>query len=197
VKAFVALPRFGSEATIMTDPLPVEQRHERAGLKLCEHILRNGICAVDFYQAFARFEHEMLQALSLREQGPPCPNCGKPVEVGQVVLPRDDAGEMHVDCAHPFALRYEPSPDEPAPVVLLGEPMRYVPLAHLQSLSSAREEERREGQAEGFAAAIAQLREYSARKPKGSLWYAAEVLAGQLENSRIAQSAIRSSGEKA
>jgi hypothetical protein len=64
-----------------------------------------------------------------REQGPPCENCGKPVEVGQVVLPWDDAGEMHADCERPYSLDYQRGADEPEPVVLLGTPMRYVRLA--------------------------------------------------------------------
>lgn len=59
-----------------------------------------------------------------REQGALCENCGKPVEVGQVVLAWDDVGEMHADCEKPFSLKVEQQADEPEPCVLLGSPMR-------------------------------------------------------------------------
>ncbi len=57
-------------------------------------------------------------------EGAPCENCGKPVQVGQVVIPYDDAGEMHVDCEHPYRLT-----DEQGAQVLLGEPMIRLPLS--------------------------------------------------------------------
>ena len=90
------------------------------------------------------FDAEMIDAIASyaradREQGPPCANCGKPVEVGQVVLPWDDAGEMHADCEHPFSLKYERGDQEPEPVILLGEPMRHVPLAALQAAQHRQE----------------------------------------------------------
>lgn len=46
-------------------------------------------------------------------------------------------------------------------------------------------EMREQGQAEGFAAAVQQLRDYSAQKPPATPWYAASILADQLEQSRI------------
>lgn len=70
-----------------------------------------------------------------REQGPRCPNCLKPVEVGQVVLPWDDhdPGEMHADCERPYRTDHVQQPECPAPCVLIGDPMRQVPLAALAS----------------------------------------------------------------
>lgn len=80
------------------------------------------------------FEQHVL-ARQGAEQGPPCPNCNIPVSVGQLVLCWDDAGEMHVDCSKPYALDYEPGEGDPPPVVLLGSPMRHVPLAALATRS--------------------------------------------------------------
>lgn len=88
----------------------------------------------NFIEAVA---HYALLA-SGREQGPPCENCGKPVEAGQVVIPWDDAGEMHANCDRPFDLHVEPCADTPSPVVLLGSPMRQIPLAALAQLPSNR-----------------------------------------------------------
>lgn len=64
-----------------------------------------------------------------RELGPPCPNCLKPVMVGQVVLPWDDVGEMHADCERPYRTDHIQQPGCPAPCVLIGDPMLQVPLA--------------------------------------------------------------------
>lgn len=47
------------------------------------------------------------------------------------------------------------------------------------------EVERRRGQEEGFAAAVQWLRDRAAIKPPASLWHAAQLLADQLEQSRI------------
>lgn len=69
-----------------------------------------------------------------RELGGPCENCGQPVEPGQIVLPYDDVGEMHANCKAPFSLDYEHCEGNPDPVVLLGSPMRHVPLAALSGL---------------------------------------------------------------
>lgn len=63
-----------------------------------------------------------------REQGGECELCGRPVEVGQVVLPYDDIGEAHADCANPYSLAVERGDDSPEPVLLLGNPMRHFPL---------------------------------------------------------------------
>lgn len=71
-----------------------------------------------------------------RELGAPCENCQKPVEVGQLVVCYDDVGEMHADCDNPFSLEYAPPKDPaPEPVILLGSPMRHVPLALLSTPS--------------------------------------------------------------
>lgn len=45
--------------------------------------------------------------------------------------------------------------------------------------------EREKGQAEGFAAAVQQLRDMAAQKPPAPLWHAASLLADSLERSRI------------
>jgi len=50
---------------------------------------------------------------------------------------------------------------------------------------------REAGQAEGFAAAVAQLRDMAARKPPATLHHAATILADQLEQSCIPTSALR------
>lgn len=68
---------------------------------------------------------------TFRERGCECPNCLQPVEIGQVVLPWDDAGEMHADCSNPYRLDVEQPADSPHLVILLGSPMRQVPLAGL------------------------------------------------------------------
>jgi hypothetical protein len=44
---------------------------------------------------------------------------------------------------------------------------------------------RAQRQSEGFASAVHWLRERSAMKPPATLWSAAEILAGQMEQSRI------------
>lgn len=51
---------------------------------------------------------------------------------------------------------------------------------------------RRQGQDEGFAAAVQELRDMSARKPLPTLWHAASVLADSLEQSRIPCQALES-----
>ncbi len=66
-----------------------------------------------------------------REKGAPCEACGRPVEVGQVVLGYDDVGEVHVDCEHPWSLdlsKFERDDNTPEPSVLLGEPMLRYPI---------------------------------------------------------------------
>lgn len=60
-----------------------------------------------------------------REQGPECINCGKPVEVGQVILPYDDE-TLHADCEHPYRLQVERGEGDPPAVVLIGDPMLHV-----------------------------------------------------------------------
>lgn len=67
------------------------------------------------------------------EEGPPCENCGAPVRVGHVVLPYDDVGELHADCANPYSLTVESVADGPKPCVLVGSPMIHVPLSALAS----------------------------------------------------------------
>ena len=47
-------------------------------------------------------------------------------------------------------------------------------------------EMRLQGQAEGFAGAVQWLRDRGAMKPPATLWHAAEILADQMEQSRIA-----------
>lgn len=49
---------------------------------------------------------------------------------------------------------------------------------------------REQGRAEGFAAAVAWLRDRSAMKPPATLWHAASLLADQLEQSRIPRAAL-------
>jgi hypothetical protein len=91
---------------------------------------KSGFGYIDYLdRADAMLALPAFQAVASREQGPPCENCGKPVEVGQLVLPWDDVGEMHVNCEQPFSLDYQRADDEPEPVVLLGDPMLHVPLA--------------------------------------------------------------------
>ncbi len=85
-------------------------------------------------QAFARHRIAALAAAPARERGQPCQNCLKPIEVGQVVLPWDAAGEMHADCDRPYRTDHVQQPGCPAPCVLIGQPMRQVPLAALASV---------------------------------------------------------------
>lgn len=73
----------------------------------------------DFIDSVASF----AVAASGREQGSPCEACGKPVEIGQVVLMWDDA-ETHADCDNPWRIDVQCDEDEPEPCVLLGSPMR-------------------------------------------------------------------------
>jgi len=56
-------------------------------------------------------------------------------------------------------------------------------------VKEAGEVERRRGQEEGFAAAVAQLRDMSAIKPRATLYREAGILADHLEQSRVALSA--------
>lgn len=49
-----------------------------------------------------------------------CEGCGKPVRRGQFVNAYDDVGEVHVDCANPWAT---PKPDDLPIYVLLGDPL--------------------------------------------------------------------------
>jgi len=61
---------------------------------------------------------------------------------------------------------------------------------------SAREEVLRvQGQAEGFAAAVAQLRNMSATKPPASLSHAASILADSLDNSRKPGQSLHTDGD--
>jgi hypothetical protein len=125
-----------SPASLTSEPeklLPVIQADEQAALAMLEHAFRNvspralkDVSFGDISQAFARHRGD-------RETGEPCEACGKPVEVGQVVLCYDDAGEMHADCERPFALDYTREDDQPEPVVLLGSPMRHITLSRLSS----------------------------------------------------------------
>lgn len=57
--------------------------------------------------------------------------------------------------------------------------------AHKEEAERERDGLRRQGQDEGFAAAVAQLRGMSAQKPPASLHHAASLLADSLERSRI------------
>lgn len=66
-----------------------------------------------------------------RERGTVCLNCKRQVEIGQVVMAWDDAGEMHADCANPYRIDVKQPEDSPPLAVLLGNPMGYVPLAGL------------------------------------------------------------------
>ena len=55
----------------------------------------------------------------------------------------------------------------------------------IEALEAENAQMRRQGQDEGFAAAVQELRDMSARKPLPTLWHAASVLADSLEQSRI------------
>lgn len=113
--------------------------------KIDEALVGMPVCATDaavrdadiaYGQNFIEAVAHYALLASGREQGPPCENCGKPVEAGQVVIPWDDAGEMHANCDRPFDLHVESCADTPSPVVLLGSPMRQIPLAALAQLPS-------------------------------------------------------------
>ncbi|CAH0355349.1 hypothetical protein [Sphingobium sp. CECT 9361] len=67
------------------------------------------------------------------DAGSDCFNCNKPIRVGQVVLPWNDAGECHANCDAPYALGYVRQEGDPEPVVLLGSPMRYCDLPDKRS----------------------------------------------------------------
>jgi hypothetical protein len=47
-----------------------------------------------------------------------CEACRKPILRGQFVHAYDDVGEVHVDCARPFAVS-----DDPSAFILAGDPM--------------------------------------------------------------------------
>jgi hypothetical protein len=68
--------------------------------------------------------------------------------------------------------------------------------SRIASLSSELARCREQGQAEGFAAAVAQLRAISGTKPKGRLWHEASLLADSLEQSRIPRAALNPIGEE-
>ena len=57
--------------------------------------------------------------------------------------------------------------------------------SRIDALEAENAQMRRQGQDEGFAAAVQELRDMSARKPLPTLWHAASALADSLEQSRI------------
>lgn len=62
----------------------------------------------------------------------------------------------------------------------------------IEALEADNARARAQGQDEGFAAAVQELRDMSARKPLPTLWHAASVLADSLEQSRIPCQALES-----
>lgn len=64
--------------------------------------------------------------------------------------------------------------------------------ARIEALEADNARARAQGQDEGFAAAVQELRDMSARKPLPTLWHAASVLADSLEQSRIPCQALES-----
>ena len=62
----------------------------------------------------------------------------------------------------------------------------------IEALEADNARARAQGQDEGFAAAVQELRGMSARKPLPTLWHAASVLADSLEQSRIPCQALES-----
>ena len=88
-------------------------------------------CDTCYEDAVASLATPKAPTSTAAEEGPPCENCGDPVRVGHVVLPYDDVGELHADCANPYSLTVEPVADGPKPCVLVGSPMIHVPLSAL------------------------------------------------------------------
>lgn len=61
----------------------------------------------------------------------------------------------------------------------------------ISTLTAEVEAMRQQGQAEGFAAAVQQLRDMGGMKPPPALWHAASLLADSLEQSRIPRTALQ------
>ena len=90
---------------------------------------------------------------------------------------------IHAELSRANVMAYLDMPDTTPET--LARSLLPVIRAHLEPTSEMVEAARKQGQDEGFAAAVSWLRDRSAQKPAAYLALEAELLANGLENSRL------------
>jgi Lar family restriction alleviation protein len=117
----------------------------------------------------------------------PCPFCGGvPKSYWQGDSIDQDCGYWAVECCHIHV-----HTDDEAEAIAAWN-TRAPQATRIEALEADNARARAQGQDEGFAAAVQELRDMSARKPLPTLWHAASVLADSLEQSRIPCQALES-----